>query len=100
MDAAECRKRAALCLRRAGEASGELRANFLLAAETWISLAEEFERARAIAASGDQAQKLTPQRTKLTRPKSSVGKRTPDRQGSLDPTSRGAPPPGGKQPRK
>jgi hypothetical protein len=43
LDAVECRKRAASCLRSAGKASGELRDNFLLAAETWISIAEQFE---------------------------------------------------------
>jgi|AraplaMF_Col_mMF_1032025.scaffolds.fasta_scaffold00033_165 hypothetical protein len=45
MDAVECRKRAASCLRSAGKASGELRSNFLLAAETWLSVAEQLERA-------------------------------------------------------
>jgi hypothetical protein len=44
VDAVECRKRAASCLRNAGKASGELRDDFLLAAETWISIAEQFER--------------------------------------------------------
>ena len=43
MDAIECRKRAAWCLRRAAKTSGELRDNFLLAAETWVGIAEEFE---------------------------------------------------------